>query len=547
MPFVPAKCTQCGSNIQVDDTKELGICESCGTPFITERVINNYVTQNTFTTNVTNTTNVNADVVHIHEDEINKLFVVENGTLTKYNGGLSEIVIPEGIVRIGSRALKGCGEIEKVTLAKTVEVIEKEALDHIPEVEIPFGSQLRKIGDGALYYEVDYQRSAALPVVFLPKTLVEIGEKAFKHKTLLCYEGSEEEFKQKFPDLYESCGYGKEDEEEEYDEENEEENAGTDVQFFTRLVFNVTGFGAEQTFYYAETAEGVWVYDCAKQGKVCKFPHTLAGKKVLGFSSVVMGKASNCAAIYFPEGLKRIDGNFWKDADLDWDWIQSKDLFMPASLEYLGVNVFGERSSGKDRTVHLGNAATEVANWEQYTFDIAKAKAAKATAKTKKVVLINTHKKMTLVAGYKVAGKEERLMLRPGEKREIPAIGFNEIAVKVSLTKNDLQIKTFRVGQKGLTVKAFGAFKDKYIFAYEVAPEGENTTLTVVDNYFGRSNKKPLSFKLDGIKREVPWMRSKVFVVDGNVPHIFKYKSRKFVIPEGVCAWISLSKVAFFR
>ena len=42
MPLVPAKCTQCGANITVDDSKDAAICEFCGTAFITEKVINNY-------------------------------------------------------------------------------------------------------------------------------------------------------------------------------------------------------------------------------------------------------------------------------------------------------------------------------------------------------------------------------------------------------------------------------------------------------------------------------------------------------------------------
>ena len=42
----PAICTQCGGSIKVDETKELGICEYCNTPFVTERVINNYITKN---------------------------------------------------------------------------------------------------------------------------------------------------------------------------------------------------------------------------------------------------------------------------------------------------------------------------------------------------------------------------------------------------------------------------------------------------------------------------------------------------------------------
>ncbi len=46
MALVPGICTQCGGRIEVDDTKEAGICKSCGTPSITEKVINNYNTYN---------------------------------------------------------------------------------------------------------------------------------------------------------------------------------------------------------------------------------------------------------------------------------------------------------------------------------------------------------------------------------------------------------------------------------------------------------------------------------------------------------------------
>lgn len=48
MPLVPAKCTQCGANITVDDSKDAAICEFCGTAFITEKVINNYNVTNNF-------------------------------------------------------------------------------------------------------------------------------------------------------------------------------------------------------------------------------------------------------------------------------------------------------------------------------------------------------------------------------------------------------------------------------------------------------------------------------------------------------------------
>lgn len=48
MPLVAARCTQCGANIEVDDSKEAGICKYCGTAFVTEKAINNYIINNTF-------------------------------------------------------------------------------------------------------------------------------------------------------------------------------------------------------------------------------------------------------------------------------------------------------------------------------------------------------------------------------------------------------------------------------------------------------------------------------------------------------------------
>ena len=56
MAFVAAKCTQCGANLQVDETKEAANCEHCGSAFIVEKAINNY--------NVANA-QINAEVVNV--------------------------------------------------------------------------------------------------------------------------------------------------------------------------------------------------------------------------------------------------------------------------------------------------------------------------------------------------------------------------------------------------------------------------------------------------------------------------------------------------
>ena len=58
MGLVAAKCTQCGANIEVDASKEAGVCSHCGTAFITEKVINNYTihNHNTVNNNIANAT-----------------------------------------------------------------------------------------------------------------------------------------------------------------------------------------------------------------------------------------------------------------------------------------------------------------------------------------------------------------------------------------------------------------------------------------------------------------------------------------------------------
>lgn len=74
MPLVPAICTQCGAQIEVDDTHEAGICKACGTAFITENAINNYATY------VTNNNIFNGATI-IQEDGFQKLVNAAEGYL----------------------------------------------------------------------------------------------------------------------------------------------------------------------------------------------------------------------------------------------------------------------------------------------------------------------------------------------------------------------------------------------------------------------------------------------------------------------------------
>ena len=76
MAFIPARCTQCGANIEVDDTKDAGICKHCGTAFVTKKAINNY---NTYVTNDFTGANVNI----VGGDVNNYIIIGENALISE--------------------------------------------------------------------------------------------------------------------------------------------------------------------------------------------------------------------------------------------------------------------------------------------------------------------------------------------------------------------------------------------------------------------------------------------------------------------------------
>jgi len=76
MPLVPAICTHCGAQLNVNSEKDAAICSYCGSAFIVEKAINNYNTTN----NITN--NIRDSVVHIHNSNCNEFENLKNRALT---------------------------------------------------------------------------------------------------------------------------------------------------------------------------------------------------------------------------------------------------------------------------------------------------------------------------------------------------------------------------------------------------------------------------------------------------------------------------------
>ena len=55
-------------------------------------------------------------------------YVIENGVLTKYQGGGGDIVIPKEITKVGDYAFSNCVELTSVILPESVLSIGKSAL-----------------------------------------------------------------------------------------------------------------------------------------------------------------------------------------------------------------------------------------------------------------------------------------------------------------------------------------------------------------------------------------------------------------------------------
>ena len=163
MPLVQAKCTNCGANLEINNTLDAAVCPYCGAAFIVEKAINNF-----------NTTNhINAGVVNVYGGN-SADFVIRGGVLEKYNGAATEVVIPNSVKIIGDKAFYNCKGITSVVIPDSVQEIGLWAFYEckaLPHITIP--DSVQKIGQSA------FEGCTALAAVVIPDSVQEIGWKAF--------------------------------------------------------------------------------------------------------------------------------------------------------------------------------------------------------------------------------------------------------------------------------------------------------------------------------------------------------------------------------
>lgn len=175
MPLVNAKCTNCGSNLKVDSSKDAAICEFCGSAFVVEKAVNNY--------NITNNNQIHAGIVNIYEGTSSigsSDFEIVAGVLEKYKGSSIDVVIPEGICEIGVNAFAGMNYLRTVSLPSSISKIGSGAFygcKNLQSIIIP--SEVTIIEAKAFAY------CEHLMSIYLPENLKYIGCAAFNNCTSL--------------------------------------------------------------------------------------------------------------------------------------------------------------------------------------------------------------------------------------------------------------------------------------------------------------------------------------------------------------------------
>ena len=103
-------------------------------------------------------------------------FVIENGVLTKYVGPGGDVVVPDGVQKIGDRAFRWCNSLTSVTIPEGVISIGNNAFDSCKSLtSITIPDSVTSIGNNAFSW------CSSLTSITIPDSVISIGIYAFSY------------------------------------------------------------------------------------------------------------------------------------------------------------------------------------------------------------------------------------------------------------------------------------------------------------------------------------------------------------------------------
>ncbi len=209
MALIQARCSNCGGELSVDDSRESALCPYCNTPYIISKDIYN------ITNNVVVGKGGIVNIVGSQQSD----FVIEADKLVAYKGSSANVIIPEGVREIRDDVFSGMkmnsvvipgsvkiigsflqgGMVEKITLAYGVEMILANAFscNGLKKIFIP--PTVSVIGDGA------FSGCRFLNGVELPTGITRIGKRTFENCSSLSEIKLPEQLKLIDESAFENC------------------------------------------------------------------------------------------------------------------------------------------------------------------------------------------------------------------------------------------------------------------------------------------------------------------------------------------------------
>ena len=182
MNLVSCRCTNCGANMQVDESKDTAVCSFCGSTFLVEKP---------------------TDLNELNEQAMERFvgmmmdFEIQKGVLVKYNGksekviipngvkqikdafkgctGLKSVVIPDSVTNIGNAAFYGCTSLTDIRIPESVTNLGAYAFEgckSLKEITIPSGVTLIRLGT--------FIGCTSLTSITIPNGVMRIGDEAFR-------------------------------------------------------------------------------------------------------------------------------------------------------------------------------------------------------------------------------------------------------------------------------------------------------------------------------------------------------------------------------